>query len=365
MLFGKSRRGSAAQGANNQTSNKDGFTLVEGPDLKSRLDSAIKAGRASSHEKFWIGYSIDLAQGVAVDVTVTSPDGPSSYFPWLQNMKEPTNGYETRNAGVFVLFDAAGKSVKQAKVYNTDMQHNFDGLPVYWLGKPDANESLEMLNSLISSGEDNAGRTSLVDAIALHRTHRIIPLLYGLLHTSPYMEVRASAAGWLDLVPQARFVQDEEQKRNYMKRAAYVVLNNSDKADSPFALRRLYRNAKDDQLKREIIERSYDRRNQKQWVGFLLDIAQDEKDLAFKKLILSYIGKVAGERGPGRSPNKQNMSNLSVEQVRTLGRTEAISRLIEIASTDGDERIRQTAIEELSKIPDNRVVDFFREFLSR
>lgn len=364
MLFGEFRR----QQSHAQTPNKDGFTPVEGPDLKSRLDSAIKAGSASSRGKFWVGYSIDLAQGVAVDVTVTSPDGSSSYFPWLQNMKEPTNGYETKNAGIFLLFDSAGKSVKQAKVYNTDIKHDFDGLQVYWLGKPGAEESLQLLNSLISSGEADAVRTSLVDAIALHRTHRIIPLLYGLLHTSQFMEVRASAAGWLDLVPQARFVQDEEEKKGHMKRAAYAVLNNSGSTDSPFALRRLYRNAKDDQLKREIIERSYERRDQKQWVAFLLDIAQDEQDLEFKKLILSHIVKVAGARGLGRSPNRQDVSNLSVEQVHAIGRTagdEAIHRLIEIASADGNETIRQAAIEELGKKSDNRVIDLFRELLSK
>ena len=80
---------------------RDGFIAVDGADLKSRMDAAIKLGRSSSSTKFWTAYSFDVRPGVAVDAEVVSGDGSRTFVQSASVSRGAPA--ETRNLGVFLL----------------------------------------------------------------------------------------------------------------------------------------------------------------------------------------------------------------------------------------------------------------------
>src|SRR5262245_59965792 len=45
---------------------RPGFIAVEGPNLRSRMDAAVRLGRAAS-ARFWTAYAFDVRPGVSVD----------------------------------------------------------------------------------------------------------------------------------------------------------------------------------------------------------------------------------------------------------------------------------------------------------
>ena len=112
---------------------RDRFIAVDGPDMKSRLETAIKLGRGnSSSSKFWTAYSFDVRPGVAVDAEVIGIDGSRTF---VQSANVSTGApAETRNLGVFLLHESGSTAIARVEVYNLERRHEYSGYPVYWLG---------------------------------------------------------------------------------------------------------------------------------------------------------------------------------------------------------------------------------------
>ena len=126
------------------------FTPVEGANLKAKIDGAIVAGKASAPGgRFWVGYQFEVRPGVAIDFEIVdsaggvyiSTDGTSMMFD---------SRHETRELGVFLLFETQRDAFTRAEVYNLQRRHEFGGYPVYWAGRV-TNESLNYLKSITDS----------------------------------------------------------------------------------------------------------------------------------------------------------------------------------------------------------------------
>src|SRR5580765_7105785 len=116
-------------GSANSRAQRDGFITVDGTNLRSKLDLAVRQGRAKQ-SRFWTAYSFDVRPGVAVDVDWHS-DGNTT----IANGVSISVGskIETRNLGVFVLHEPGDGSPTRVEVYNLDRQREYGGYPVYWL----------------------------------------------------------------------------------------------------------------------------------------------------------------------------------------------------------------------------------------
>src|SRR4030095_3033664 len=90
------------------------FTPVEGADLKSRLDAAIKLARARSKQSnFLTAYSFDVRPGVGVDILIIGSRGSRID---INGVAHSSSGkYETRNVGVFLLHEPDGSQVTRAE----------------------------------------------------------------------------------------------------------------------------------------------------------------------------------------------------------------------------------------------------------
>ncbi|MEJ7709006.1 MAG: hypothetical protein WKF84_03925 [Pyrinomonadaceae bacterium] len=68
---------------------------------------------------------------------------------------------ETRNLGIFVLYDSASDKPKRLEVYNLERQREYSGYPVYWLGRAgNERESESASESIYIRSTVSASRTS-------------------------------------------------------------------------------------------------------------------------------------------------------------------------------------------------------------
>src|SRR6267378_4117569 len=92
--------GMVLMGAGNSRAQREGFIPVEGTNLMSKMDLAVRQGRAKQ-TRFWTAYSFDVRPGVAVDVEFRNGDGSTTIVSGT-SISVGSN-IETRNLGVFAL----------------------------------------------------------------------------------------------------------------------------------------------------------------------------------------------------------------------------------------------------------------------
>src|SRR5262249_53933110 len=113
------------------------FITVEGPDLKSRLEAAVRQG-GSQKKRFWAAYTFDIRPGIAFDAVIIGSGGSRTVI----NGWSVGSGLETRNVGIFLLHEKDGRSIVRAEIYNLERAREYEGYPVYWLGRGANEESL-------------------------------------------------------------------------------------------------------------------------------------------------------------------------------------------------------------------------------
>src|SRR5215207_7596390 len=101
------------------------FTPVEGANLKAKLDGAIVAGKANAPGgRFWVGYQFEVRPGVAIDFDVVdSAGGVYMSMDGTSMMFDPR--HETRELGLFLLYDTTREAFIRAEVYNLRRNHEY------------------------------------------------------------------------------------------------------------------------------------------------------------------------------------------------------------------------------------------------
>ena len=106
------------------------FIPVEGATLKAKIDSAVLQGRNnSSSRRFWVGYQFEVRPGVATDFEVVDSNG-GVYISIDGTSMMFDSRYETRELGLFFLFDTQREQFTRADVFNLKRKHEFSGYPV-------------------------------------------------------------------------------------------------------------------------------------------------------------------------------------------------------------------------------------------
>src|SRR6185436_9448865 len=119
-------------GSASSRAQREGFIPVEGTNLKSKLDLAVRQGR-TKQTRFWTAYSFDVRPGVAVDVEFN--DGHGNTTVYSGTSISVGSNMETRNLGVFALHEPTDGSIRRVEVFNLDRRREYSGYPVYWLGR--------------------------------------------------------------------------------------------------------------------------------------------------------------------------------------------------------------------------------------
>ena len=356
------------------------FKPVEGASLKARIESAISQGRAGAPGgRFWVGYQFEVRPGVAIDFEIVDSSGTISISNdgWSM-MSDPR--YETRELGVFLLFETAREGFTRAEVYNLKREHQFSGYPVYWTGHATNEESLNYLKSIIDTNAPEMNRLSdrAAFAIALHDDGRVETILTDLIRKPVTDAIRSRAIFWLGYTPESQaknaFLADivrNERESSEARQQAISALGMSRAPATLPLLETLYETMTTREVKRRALSGIARNDNRDAAASYLIRVAENEKEMELRKSAIASLGRVAGEKSLGALTNTLD-SNPEVELQRqaviAIGRRpkdEAVPILIRTARNHPRVEVRKIAIEMLGHTGDERAIAFFKELLAK
>ena len=356
------------------------FTLVDGATLKAKIDSAISSGKANAPGgRFWVGYQFEVRPGVAVDFEIVdsaggiyiSSDGTSMMF-------DPK--HETRELGLFLLFDTQRDSFTRADIYNLRRTHEFSNYPVYWAGRITNEESLNYLKSIVDSPAPEVNRLAerALFAIALHDDARVDPILIDMIRRPAAEPLRSRAIYWLGNTPETpakntlftEIVRNNQESHD-ARNAAMSALAMSRSAATLPLLQNLFETMTTRELKRRALTGIARNDNSDGGATYIIRVAETEKDLELRKSAIANLGRIAGQKSLGALTSTVDNDaevELQKQAVIAIGRRskdESIPILIRTARNHPKMAVRKLAIQMLGQTGDERAVAFFRELLSK
>ena len=356
------------------------FIPVEGANLKARIDGAIIAGKANAtNGRFWVGYQFEARPGVAIDFEVVDSDG-GVYMSMdgTSMMFDPR--HETRELGVFLLYDTAREAFIRAEVYNLRRNREYSSYPVYWAGHISNEESLNYLKSIVDAPAREVNRLAerATFAIALHDDARVDPILIEMIHRPIDEPMRSRAIYWLGNTPETTAkntlfteIVRNTQESTEARQAAMSALAMSRSAAALPLLQNLFETTTTRELKRRALTGIGRNDNNDAAATYLIRVAETEKDIELRKSAIANLGRIAGQKSLGALTSTVDSDGdieLQKQAVIAIGRRpkdEAIPILIRTARNHPKMPVRKLAIQVLGQTGDERAVAFFRELLSK
>ena len=376
--------------ADNIHAQRDNFTPVDGASLRGKLDNAISKGRATQ-ARFWAGYQFDVRPGICVDAEFTNEHGGRTIVSGIAYQKG--RRIETRNLGVFMLYDAGGNALDRVELYNLDRHHSFSGYPVYWMGHATNDESLTLLRGLVDTNTTTKVAENAVVSIAMHDDSRIDGIIEGFARNSTNNKVRQSAVFWLGQLPGSHpylgeVIRSEQEGTELRKQAAFSLGVSSD-PQAMATLQSIYGSINNREVKKQIIfaafvnndeekdsltgrSTSEKRSGSVEGTNFLIRVAETDSDNELKKQALFWIGQRAGQRSLevlGKTVDSDDadtdVQKQAVFAISQRPKDEAVPLLIKIARTHAKPEVRKQAMFWLGQTGDPRALEFFKEVLSK
>lgn len=356
------------------------FTPVDGANLKAKIENAVAAGRANAAAgRFWAGYQFEARPGVAIDFEVVDGSG-GVYFSMDGTSITSDSRYETRELGVFLLFENQREQFTRAEVYNLKRTHEFSGYPVYWAGRAGNEESLNYLKSIIDSPAPEMNRLAdrAAFAIALHDDAQVESILINLIRKPVAEAVRSRAIYWLGYTPESsakntllvEIIRNTSESSDARQQAMSALGMSRAPATLPL-LQNLYETMTSRELKRRALSGISRNDNRDAAATYLIRTADTEKDFETRKSAIAALGRVAGEKSLGALTNTLDSdpdTEIQKQAVVAIGRRpkdEAIPILIRTARSHPKMPVRKQAIQMLGQTGDERAVALFRELLSK
>jgi hypothetical protein len=356
------------------------FIPVDGASLKAKIDNAVTQGRAGAQGgRFWVGYQFEARPGVAIDFEVVDSTG-GVYFSIDGTSMTFDSRYETRELGMFLLFDTQREMFTRAEVYNLRRTHEFSGYPVYWAGRAGNEESLNYLKAFIDSSAPD--RIRLGDratfAIALHDDARVESILTELIRRPVSEPIRSRAIYWLGYTPEsqsknnllAEIVRNNQEGSEARQQAMSALSLSRAPASLPL-LENLFETMTARELKRRALGGIARNDNRDGAAVFLIRVAESEKELDMRKSAIASLGRIAGEKSLGALTNTLDSdpeTEIQKQAVIAIGRRakdESIPILIRTARSHPKMQVRKTAIQVLGQTGDQRAIEFFKELLGK
>lgn len=367
-------------GSANSSAQRDGFIPVDGTNLRSKLDLAVRQGRAKQ-TRFWTAYAFDVRPGVAVDVE-WQRDGNTT----IVNGTSISVGakVETRNLGAFALHEPADGSIVRVEIYNLDRRREYSGYPVYWLGRAANEESLSYLKGIVESNQTGDSPKHSIVAIGLHDDPRVGGMLEDFVRNSKVDKVRRTAVFWLGQVPGhnpflVELVRNEQESSGLRKEAAFAIGISKDPG-AIAALEGLYPAITNREVKKQIIfaaslsggDDAATTRAADEGINFLVKVAESDSDRELRKQALFWLGQRAGKRSlevlgavVEKSDDDTEVQKQAVFAISQRSKDEAVPLLIKIARTHPKPAVRKQAMFWLGQTGDERALEFFKEILAK
>lgn len=288
--------------------------------------------------------------------------------------------HETRELGLFLLFDPHREAFTRADVYNLQRKHEFSGYQVYWAGRVSNEESLNYLKSIVDSSEPDMKRLAerALYAIALHDDQRVDAILTEMIRKPVSETMRSRAIYWLGNTGETQAkntlfteIVRNTQENNDARLSAMSALGMSRSPGTLPLLQNLFETMTTRELKRRALTGISRNDNSDGAATYLIRVAETEKDMELRKSAIASLGRIAGQKSLGALTTALDGDaevEIQKQAVVAIGRRpkdEAIPILIRTARSHPKMPVRKTAIQVLGQTGDERAVAFFRELLSK
>ena len=345
-----------AQNAPATSSGQRNFINVEGADVKSKLSAAVKQG-STQRGRFWVGYAFDVRPGIAFDVAFMGWGGGSVMI----NGSSGNSPFETRNLGVFLLHESA--RVIRGEVYNMDRARDYDGYPVYWLGRATGQESLTLLRGMIDTASSNQTAERMVDAIGAHDDPGAAQTLRDLISAAKSDRARTSAVSWLGHYPgQSEFlagVVRDERAHTSVRREAAEAIGDSREPSALTTLQDLYKAVLHREVKRELLESIADERFDAVASAFLIQVIESDPDRELRSSAIEGLAAktdaasfAALEKAAQNANAGVEVQRAAVEAISERSDSEVLPLLKKIARGHPRRDVRQEALERIGERPE-------------
>jgi len=358
--------GSLTLAAQTSAQNKR-FITVEGADLRAKLKEALRLSRQSrSATNSWVAYSFDVKPNMAIDAVVTDSGGQTFGLDLATGLIP----FETRNVAVFLMYAPDGRTVERGELYNLDRRRDYEGYPVYWLGRAGIDESLSLLQEAVISTRNSMSAKRLTEAVAVHNHRSSETALGNILHSAADESARMTAITWLGRAPDGQTYLSEIAREERLglalrKRAVAALVENHAPSS---VLRTLYGGVSDREVRSQIISLSSKGEDSDEVAELLRTVMKSESDPSLKS---EAISKLRQTPGPGsltalsevaESPGES--AEMQTEAVRAIGlsNTEgAVPILIRIAKSHPNAAVRQEAVKRLARRTEESAQQFIKE----
>jgi HEAT repeat protein len=348
---------------------KRDFIPVNGADLKSKLDAAVKQGRAAAKPApFWVAYTFDVRPGIAIDPDIEQFNGSMNQFGGTTVFQGKVNGVtvETRNLGLFLLHDTQG-NITRAEIYNLERKHEYGNYPVYWLGRAGNEESLSYLLGLVESSRPERVIETTNVALAVHDDRRVNDMLKSLVRQSKNEEVRKTSTYWLGHIGGehaflSELVRNERENRELREAAAHAVGLTRDET-ALAAIQSLYALVADSDVRAALVHSAAHNENETAAAAFLLKVARTDRDKDVKAQALHRLGQFDTEQIVDElmkiyaADREEDVRQGALHALSQMSNPRAHARLLEIARAGDDIESRTQAIHWLGQRGDARTLD--------
>jgi HEAT repeat protein len=333
------------------------FIPVEGADLKSKLDAAVRTGRAASKTSpFWVAYTFDVRPGIAIDPDIEQFNGSMNSFGGTTVFTGKVNGVtiETRNLGLFLLHDPQTGAVTRAEIYNLERKHEYSNYPVYWLGRAGNEESLNYLLGVVESSRPDRVIEVATVALAVHDDRRVGDMLKGLVRQAKNKEVRETSVYWLGHIGGEQaflsdLVKNEREDKDLREAAAHAVGLSRDEA-ALSAIQSLYAVVSDGDVRAALVHSAAHNENEAAASAFLLRVARTDKDNDVKAQAIHRLGQFDTEQIVDElmkiyvADRVDDVRQAVLHALSQMSNARAHARLLEIARSGDDIESRTQAI---------------------
>ncbi len=152
------------------------FTQVTGASLQARFDSGVAQGMRGTDDTFWVAYRFPVRAGVRVQTWENSTNISISSSTSSDGIEWIPNDNEIQRVGIFLLLSKSDGSVQRPRLINLNQNFRVHDRKVYWLGEPNAEESLTLLSKFVTDSRHQYAST-FAHFMTLHDSANAAPLL--------------------------------------------------------------------------------------------------------------------------------------------------------------------------------------------
>ena len=391
--------------------------------LATRWTWAENAARSAGRRAYWIGYSVSPVHtlppfvyndrstgvfgsgGITFRGNVVSSDTAGLRFPG-RPLAVPAG--DNRSMKVLFSIDASRSQPALTAVHTSTLSLPVDtrGLPVYWLGRADAAQSLDRIDRFYQSVSSAEVKHDLITAAAvLDASPAVVDWLERRIASQDPDELRGDAAERIAWHPIAASVAALDRtargdRSSRVRQEAAEALGDLPMPEAVPVLIALARTLPDRDARLEAVEALGARREpaaidaaasiaredpdveiqreaaetlgdfeDNRGVTALIELARAHPDTSVRREAVEALAELASEQGAGQGTVGRTVvellsalastdpeTDVRIEAVETLGEiggAAAAAQLRSLATTHGDERVRAKAIESLGERDDS------------